>query len=152
MSFHRDLRCGFLFTIDAPCWVCCLLGRHESIHEGIHKGWRREAPPPSWMVVWALGRQQTQQQHMQMYAKLEHACTLYRRRLHPTKVMDLRNLQGVQSRLCRAGNIQCISYRQPIAAINSPTYFLPLAASAYYKYFCSTLHLNRGPSALNPKP
>ena len=90
---------------------------------------RREAPPPSWMVVWALGRQQTQQKHMQMYAKHEHAYTLYGRRLHPTKIMDLRNLQGVQTSLCEAGNIQCISYCQPLAAINIPKYFLPLVAS-----------------------
>ena len=63
----------------------------------------REAPPPSWMFVRALGRQQTQQKHMQMYAKHEHACTLYGRRLHPTEIMDLRNLQGVQTRLFGGG-------------------------------------------------
>ena len=96
-------------------------------------GGRLRRPPPfvdSWMVVWALGRQQTQQKHLQMYAKHEHACTLYGRRLHHTKIMDLRSLQGVQTRLCGAGNIQCISYRHPPAAINIPKYFLPLAASA----------------------
>ena len=54
---------------------------------------------PLWMVVWALGRQLTQQKQMQMYAKHEHACTLYGRRLHRTEIMDLRNLQGVQTRL-----------------------------------------------------
>ena len=53
------------------------------------------------MVVWALGMQQTQQKHMQMYAKHEHACTLYGRRLRPTEIMDLRNLQGVETRLFR---------------------------------------------------
>ena len=51
------------------------------------------------MVVWALGRQQMQQKHMQMYAKHEHACTLYGRHLHLTEIMGLRNLQGVQARL-----------------------------------------------------
>ena len=77
---------------------------------GRHPLWKRcEAPTPSWMVVWALGRQQTRQKHMQMYAKHKHACTLYGRRLHPTKIMDLLNLQGVQTRLCGAGNIECIS-------------------------------------------
>ena len=55
------------------------------------------------MVVWALGRQQTQQKQMQMYTKHEHACTLYVRRLHPTEIMNLRNLQGVQQVLSGLG-------------------------------------------------
>ena len=53
------------------------------------------------MVVWALGRQQTQQKHMQMYAKHEHACTLYGRRLHPTEIMDLRNLHECPNKAFR---------------------------------------------------
>ena len=36
-------------------------------------------------------------------AKHEHACTLYGRRLHPTKIMDLRSLQAVPIKLSGLG-------------------------------------------------
>ena len=81
------------------------------------------------MVAWALGRQQTQQKHMQMYAKHEHACTLYGRRLHPTKIMDLRNLQvfkqGFQGGGVRLGGNK---YWKPELAASSNKY-LRLAVS-----------------------
>ena len=87
------------------------------------------------MLVWALGKQQTLQKHMQMYAKHVHECALYGRHLHATKILDLRNLQAVQTRLFGAGNISYISYRQPLAAIDILKSFLSLAVSAYHKYF-----------------
>ena len=82
------------------------------------------------MVAWALGRQQTQQKHMQMYAKHEHACTLYGRRLHPTEIMDLRNLQGVQTRLFGGGKraVGGSKYLRPELAVGGNEY-LRLAVS-----------------------
>ena len=52
---------------------------------------RRRRPPP--FVEAARSKR----------AKHEQACTLYGQRLHPTKIMDLRNLQGVQTMLFRGG-------------------------------------------------
>ena len=79
------------------------------------------------MVVWALGRQQTQQKHMQMYAKHVHACTLYGRRLHPTEIMDLRNLQGCPNKAFRGK-------RGGSRAVGGSKYLRPELAASGNKY------------------